>query len=467
MDLPNKFAFVDVETTGLSPHYDRIIDIGVVLYEKGEIIHTWQSLINPGRTISPMITSMTGISPSDLEYSPEFYDISSELFNLFEDRVLVAHNAYFDYSFLKQEFKRLGESFNYPYLCTARLSRHLFPKFRSHSLDAIISRYRFQNQNRHRALPDALVLCNFFSYINNTIQPKKVINHLAKLLKRPQLPPNLPIKQIEALPSCPGVYIFYSDKPQPLYIGKSIDIKERVLSHFTSVSTSFSDMQIKRQIKYIEAIPTAGEIEALIKESLLIKSLFPIYNRQLRYQSLLTILKLTKNKQEYLSVQIKKTEYLPVSQLKDIYGIFKSQKQAQKIIRQIADNKKLCYKHLSLEKTKKACFNYHLKKCQGACCGKEPPLKYNFRVLEAFVPYKIQTWPFDSAIVIKEFQEKNHLEAFHVFNEWCYIDTYKSFEEAKEGYQNKTIALKFDRDIYKILKRAISQSKTKIISHIL
>jgi DNA polymerase III subunit epsilon len=167
MDLPKNLTFVDIETTGGSVTFDRIIEIGILQVRDNKLEKTFETFLNPDRSLPSEIQTLTGISPADLEKAPSFFDIKDELMGYFEDTVFVAHNARFDYGFLKQEFLRFGDKFSQKQLCTVKLSRLLYPEHRHHNLDSIIERFQFEIKNRHRAFSDAKILSFRKAYPNN------------------------------------------------------------------------------------------------------------------------------------------------------------------------------------------------------------------------------------------------------------------------------------------------------------
>lgn len=172
------FTIVDVETTGGSPFFSRIIEIGLLRVRHGEVIEEYQTLINPEQEIPEFITKMTGISTNHLRGKPTFVSIAEDLLSKFEDSIFVAHNANFDYSFLKEEFRRSGFAFNLDRLCTVRLSRALFKEHRRHNLSAIIERYNFECQNRHRAFDDAKVLWDFINLAKDKVEEEVFLKAL-------------------------------------------------------------------------------------------------------------------------------------------------------------------------------------------------------------------------------------------------------------------------------------------------
>lgn len=160
--LPDKLAFVDIETTGCNPKFDRIIEIGVIRVENNQIVQQYNQLINPERHLPPEITLMTGITGKDLENQPTFQDIKRTIHELLTDCLFVAHNARFDYGFLKYEFAREQMKFAPKHCCTVKLSRKLFPDVRHHNLDAVMQRFDLTCANRHRAYDDAHLLYQFY-----------------------------------------------------------------------------------------------------------------------------------------------------------------------------------------------------------------------------------------------------------------------------------------------------------------
>jgi DNA polymerase-3 subunit epsilon len=159
--LPQPLIFLDLETTGMTATHERITEIGLVEVANGEFVGSWSQLVNPRKSIPPFIQSLTGISDEMVEDAPTFEQLAPALYQRLAGKVLVAHNARFDYGFLRNEFARLGLSYRSRVLCTAKLSRKLFPEHRRHNLDSLIERYDLSCSARHRALGDAEVLWQF------------------------------------------------------------------------------------------------------------------------------------------------------------------------------------------------------------------------------------------------------------------------------------------------------------------
>lgn len=383
--LPTKLSFLDVETTGTSPTRDRIIEIGIVKVEDGKIKDEFESLVDPDVYLPLEITNLTGISSYELESAPNFRKVKEKIDDLTQDSLVLAHNAQFDVSFLKAEYARVGDRFKNKSLCTAKLSRLLYPRFRRHNLDSIIERFGLTCDNRHRAFSDAKVLWDFFKILQKSIDEEDLAKAVKTLLKKQSLPRGLPEKLVNMLPHKPGVYIFFGDgyknreTDTPLYIGKSVNIHDRVISHFNSTHKSGRELSISQQIKFIEHIETEGELAALLKERELIAKLQPIYNRQLRLTQSLTILKHKVTKEGYDSLEMVESNTITPDELPDILAVFKTKGKAKSKLLELADEYSLCHKLLGLEKGKGACFRSQIEKCNGACTEDEPTLKYNIR----------------------------------------------------------------------------------------
>jgi DNA polymerase-3 subunit epsilon len=449
----DKLAILDVETTGATAYYDRIMEIGVLRIEKGKVVKKFETFINPEVGIPPFIEGLTGIGSADLENAPLFSDIKNDLIELLEGCTFVAHNARFDYSFIKNEFKRIGIPYSAKQLCTVKLSRLLFPNFSHHNLDSIIERFEISCERRHRAFDDAKVLWDFLQKIQAGIPPQNLEKAFKTILKKPSLPPLLKNEDVDSLPEKTGVYMFFGKSEIPLYIGKSINIKERVLSHFLNDTESSTEMEISQQVERIETFLTPGELSALLLESTLIKKLQPIYNRKLRYARKLTFLRKKINEEGYFTLDLRHGEEIAANEIEEVLGIFKSKKAAKEHLSHLVKEHSLCENLLGLQKTVKPCFSYRLGWCKGACAKKENASLYNARFTIAFSKTKLKAWPFNGPILIRERNEE--LEDGLIFDKWCYLGKYSEFT----GEESKDIIAISDFDIYKILNSFLKEER--------
>ncbi len=178
------FVCVDTETTGLLAHKDRVIEIGLVRVENGKEVDRFHTLLNPGVTLPDIITEITGLTDRDLVGAPKFADIADELASLMDGALFVAHNADFDFRFVQHEFARIEQDFAPERLCTVKLSRTLFPYERRHNLAALIERYGFQTDARHRAFEDALVVWNFLEHLKKNVPDDELTRVVGQLRQK-------------------------------------------------------------------------------------------------------------------------------------------------------------------------------------------------------------------------------------------------------------------------------------------
>ena len=274
--LPQPLIFLDLETTGMTATHERITEIGLIEVANGEYVGSWSQLVNPEKSIPPFIQSLTGITNEMVEDAPTFEQLAPGLFQRLDGKLLIAHNARFDYGFLKNEFGRLGMSYRSRVLCTAKLSRKLFPEHRRHNLDSLIERYGLTCSARHRALGDAEVLWQFLQKLYAEVDIARINAAVQAQMVAPNLPAGLSAEALDAIPEAPGVYLFYDERGALLYVGKSVDLHARVRSHFSGDHRLAKDMRITQQVTRVEWIETAGELGALLNESRVIKELLPL-----------------------------------------------------------------------------------------------------------------------------------------------------------------------------------------------
>src|SRR5688572_6915960 len=142
--LEGPLVLVDIETNGLNHIRGRVIEVAAIRVEGGQVVREFRQLVDPGTLLPQFITNLTGIKQADLAGAPLFMAIADELHEIMDGAIFVAHNVRFDYSFLKQEFKRVGKEFRPRQLCTLKLSRNLFPEYRTHKLQDLIQRHNLE-----------------------------------------------------------------------------------------------------------------------------------------------------------------------------------------------------------------------------------------------------------------------------------------------------------------------------------
>lgn len=282
--MPHQFAIVDIETTGGSARFNGITEIAIVLVDGYEIVGEYSTLVNPQMPIQPFVQHMTGITNKMVATAPLFKEVAHQVYNLIKDRIFVAHNVNFDYSFVKHQLQEEGFLIDLPKICTVRLSRKVFPGLPKYGLGSLSKHFEIENQARHRAMGDAKALYEIFAKI---LALPKGISEIEKLTKKRKaaqyLPPNLKLSSLEHLPSLPGVYYFYNKKQKIIYIGKAINLKKRVSSHFSNNKISKQKQDFLRDIYNIEFTTCSSDLVAAVLESVEIKKYWPIYNKSQKH----------------------------------------------------------------------------------------------------------------------------------------------------------------------------------------
>ncbi len=453
--LDEHAVFVDLETTGATATHDRITEIGIIEVNRGRLISEWSTLVNPGMSIPPMIQSLTGITNAMVARAPAFEDIRLEVLQRLEGKLFIAHNVRFDYGFLKNEFRRCGVTFNARVLCTVKLSRKLYPQHARHNLDTLLERHQLDCEARHRALGDAKVLWLLAQKWTAERGPMLVKAAVDVLLKSQSVPAGLPELAFDNIPEAPGVYFFYGDKDVVLYIGKSINMRSRVMSHFSGDHRVNKDMQIARQIKRIEWKQTVGELGALLLESQLIKQLAPVHNRQLRRNTQLCAWRWRDTDIE-AAPRLATAGDIDPSNFGELYGLFRSRATAIEALRDIAATHGLCNILLGIEKREGACFAHQIKRCRGACVGLESPAQHALRLKQALGSLRTLPWPFEGRVALRENTSDGETSELHVLDHWCYLGTVRNESELHDLSERRT-APAFDVDTYKILKRYLAK----------
>lgn len=453
--IPEHLVFIDLETTGTNTLHDRITEVGLCEVRNGQLVGEWSTLVNPGKAIPPYIEKLTGITTAMVADAPRFADIARELQGKLAGKVLVAHNARFDYGFLKSEFRRQAIDFQEKTVCTVKLSRALFPQQSRHNLDVLIDRHGLEVFDRHRALGDARVTREFFAKMCREQPPEIIANAIKNQLKKPSLPPHLPAEQMQRLPSSPGVYLFYGENDTVLYVGKSVDIRARVQAHFAGDHRVRKGMRLSQQVRRIDCIETAGDLGALLLEARLVKELVPIHNRRLRRTRDLFSIRLVADGQGASQVQLVSLKGLRSDDLAQLFGLFRSRRQADSTLRQIISAHGLCNRVLGLEKGQGACFNHQIRKCRGACVGREPLPLHEVRLRSALSGLKMRSWPFRGVIGIRERTPEGRSE-IHIFDHWCHLGTADCEDRLRELLETPE-PLPFDLDSYRILSRFLDR----------
>jgi DNA polymerase-3 subunit epsilon len=449
------YVMLDLETTGGNAVRDRITEIAAVRVENGVETARWSTLVNPAVRIPPFIQSLTGISDSMVTDAPAFEDVARTLMELLDGAVLVAHNVRFDHGFLQNAFARIDVALKVKTLCTVRLSRKLYPQHKGHGLDAIMQRHGLHSMARHRAMGDVDVVLQWLGIAARELGGPFLQSAALELLQGGAcVPPQLETA-LSDIPDTPGVYLFYGAGPLPLYIGKSVTLRTRVLSHFQSAAKVAREMRIVAEVRRVEWIETAGELGALLLESRLVKDKQPVYNRQLRRESALCSWQLHEDPGANKLLQLVQLNDLEPAQWCGLYGIYRSKRQANDALRLLSERHGLCPQRLGLEAGKGACFASQIGRCQGCCAGKEHLALHRTRVQMALAQQRLQAWPHHGRVAIREYQAQTERTDIHVFDHWCHLATVNDVSELAELHQQQRPAMAFDLDTYRLLQKRL------------
>lgn len=371
-----EYAIVDIETAGGNPKGGGITEIAVLIHDGEQIIHEYQTLLNPEMGIPTYITGLTGIDNFMVRHAPTFSDIQDVLWDLLVDRVFVAHSVNFDFGFIREAFLKEGKELKSPTLCTVRLSRKIFPGLKSYSLGRICENQKIPIAARHRAMGDARATAILFDRMTKEA-PEVIMESLKKNTGHTFLPPNFSLTKYQAIPSSCGIYYMLNSKGKVIYVGKAINIRDRFKNHFSGNFLPNLKQKLKAEVVDLQWKLTGTEFVALLMELLEIKRLWPEYNSALKMPKTLWGLFHYEDGSGYARFQISKvTKHLqPVE-------TFFSLEQANIFLKEGIQQFELCSKLSGLRKVN--CSPELPNPCAGACDAEELPNTYN-RKVQAFL----------------------------------------------------------------------------------
>jgi DNA polymerase-3 subunit epsilon len=382
MGKERRYAIVDIETTGGLVKRDKITEIAIVLHDGEKVIDQYQTLINPERSIPAFISNMTGITNEMVADAPLFCEVAKDIVLRTEGAVFVAHNARFDYGFLREEFARLGYAYTRKQLCTVRLSKKMLPELRSHSLDSLIRHFDLSVDKRHRALDDALATAEVFTRITRSGHGQAEVTDIIDLgIKEAKLPTSISLQQLHDLPEAAGVYYFHNEDGKVIYVGKSINIKKRIVQHFTEISNKSGKLQ--QRVHDITFTLTGSELIAVLHENSEIKKLQPEINRAQRRKSFPFAIYYYFDEGGYLQMKVRKKNRIDAPGTAAVLHELPDHRSAAGYLRGLTDRYQLCLKKTDIDTGPGACFYHQVGKCLGACVGLEDPDDYNLRVRQA------------------------------------------------------------------------------------
>jgi DNA polymerase-3 subunit epsilon len=447
-------AIVDLETTGTRPATDRITEVGVLEIDRFQVASEWSTLVNPGVTVPSEIQALTGITHQMLADAPTFAELAGELHERLAGRVFIAHNARFDYGFLRREFDRTGIRFQPRTVCSVKLSKRLYPRERGHDLDSVIARHGIRCESRHRALPDADAVWQFLRVAAEEHGEDVVSVAARQVAKAPALPARLDRAQVDAIPEAPGVYLLYGESGPPLYIGKSRSMRTRVLQHF------YSSAAWLQEVRRIEWQRTVGELGALLTESRLVKELGPTYNRALRRPDSACGFVFDGKRLRLATADEIDAETLPF-----VYGLYRSRRTALGALRALADDHGLCLQTLGFNegfstKRRGACFRHQIGRCAGVCASRESIHAHHGRLATALATLKTPDWPYSGPVGIVEEDAAREATEVHAVDRWCYLGAARCQPDMADLLDERP---RFDYDHYRILARYLGQPGARVV----
>jgi DNA polymerase III subunit epsilon len=374
------FAIIDVETTGGAAQYERITEIAIVLHDGNAVVDQYSTLLNPERSIPWNITQLTGITDEMVAKAPKFYEVAKKIVEMTTDCVFVAHNVSFDYSFLEEEFKRLGYVFSRKKMCTVRMARKTFPGLPSYSLSNLKKHFGIRADKSHRALDDTLATVEVFERILEAQNGSSLHKFIQHGVKEAKLPQSISAERMAEVPEDCGVYYMLDAAQTVVYVGKSINIRKRLYEHFSDFTAKGE--KLRQNVANIDWTVTGSELVALLLESREIKRLQPRVNRAQRIKAFPACIFSYVNQQGYHCLSIGKNT-AKNAKLFNVLSTYPKAESAKTHLQALVRQHELCYRLSHLDSSERACFHYSIKKCKGACIGAEDPTSYNERVQAA------------------------------------------------------------------------------------
>lgn len=446
-------VFIDLETTGANFANDRIIEIGFVEVDSDGVCE-WSSLINPDTSISPFITSLTGIDTAMVSSAPRFAEVAAFVLEKLRGKLFIAHNARFDYTFLKREFQRLGVGFRASNLCTVKLSRKLFPEHHRHSLDALVGRYNIVVGERHRALADAKVLWDLWQHWHTMVPAENFKRTVDAIVGKPELPPQIDAAIVDDLPEAPGAYALYDQESRLLLVKRSSNIRQQVLAHFAPAN---KDTALVRNTWRIDWRETAGELGARLNEHHLSAD-----NRKTAVE--LCSWQLVKHGEGDFRPQLVFAHDTDLATANDLFGLYANRREATTALRKLVEAQKLCHHHtgLGISKSGEACIGYKQRTCKGTCIGKEALSLHSARLMTALAKFKLNPWPYSGPVALIERDEFGMREDFHLVDQWRHLGTAHNEQQLEEILENRAESA-FDADIYRIVSKFLKAGKIRVL----
>lgn len=391
------YCIVDIETTGGNHSTGKITEIAIYKHDGFKIIDEYQSLLNPEIPIPSFITKLTGIDNQMVRTAPRFFEVAKEIVEITKGCTFVAHNVGFDYNFIKAEFAQLGYSWELPRVCTVKLSRKAFPGLPSYSLGKLCRELEIPLNDRHRAAGDAHATTLLFERIlrSNKLQLNQ---HLEEEINFKALHPDFDKGILDLIPKTTGVYYFFDENSTLIYVGKSNNIRSRVMQHLRNVKSKKA-FEMAKAIVRVEYKVTGSELLALLLESDEIKKKQPKFNRAQKRTRMNFGLYAHYDEAGYICLTVER-----LKPNEDPLTLFSSSLTGKQKLYAWCEKYQLCQSKCNLYNHSGPCFQYHVKECSGACVNEESPEEYNLRVKKAV---SFLNYHYDSFIIVDRGRTKD------------------------------------------------------------
>jgi DNA polymerase III subunit epsilon len=436
-------AFVDLETTGLNPASDRVKEIGVVTVD-GDAVDEWTSILHTGGPLTARLEASPGVEREVIEAAPRFRDIAAGLAARLAGRLFIAHNARFDFSFLRAEFERAGIGFQPQVVCSVMLSRKLYPAQRNHDLDTLAGLHGLKVTVRHRALPDARLLWQFWNMVQRAHPPERVAAAVAELLAGPVLPSHLDPALIDALPAASGIYVFHGENGETLKLGRANNLRWYARDYFRLDRATVKALALSHRVRRISWRRTHGAIGARLRLSVIGRGEQPALRAHAERG--LWTWRVTPDASP--CVEITPLQDPLAAGRGESSGLFDSPKKALNELRRVAVENSLCFAVLGVPESEAgSCLACLPGERREPCTVGASRLRHLTRALPALRRARVASWPYGGPIGIRERGD------VHVVDGWCYLGTAETEGEVQTILEESTP--EFDQDVYAYLARQL------------
>jgi DNA polymerase-3 subunit epsilon len=448
--MSKSLAFVDVETTGLSPAEDRIAEIGVVAVD-GDRVERWTTLV---RTHSRRErTFPDGVNAAELANAPRFPDIARDLARRLFGRLLIAHNARFDHAFLKAEFDRAGVAFEPEVLCSVMLSRRLYPRLAHHDLDSLVASHGLCAGTRHRALPDADLVWQWWQAAHEDHSDETIGKAVASLLAGPVLPPQLDPSLIERLPMAPGAYVFHGEHDEPLVVAAAANLRLHVRNYFRVDQATSKALEYAHRIANISWRRTRGLLGAQLHAAKLESVLVDAAKQKIQS----TPFTWTLTPETFPSVAVAALVPSRGPPPSDSFCCFSSERKARNALKRLASKRGLCHMLLGISGSGAGeCPACPIDHPGAGCLASIDRKRHLMRLCAAIEPLRLSAWPHRGPVGIRERTD------LHVIDQWQFLGTAQNESEVYALLENHQRP--FDKRSRRLLERALARlPRNKIV----